>query len=266
MNLNLARYVKDSKKGSYKHIGDKRKAKENRSPSLNEVQDLMTQNMEKAEVLNAFFASVSTNKTGLQESQVPETRGKGWSKEDVRLLEEDQILTEELLMYGLDEQTVRWIENWLNGWVQRVVISSMNKFADDTKLGGAADTPECCAAIQRDLNRMEKWANKNLLKFNNGKCKILHMGRNKPMHKYMLVATQLESSFAEKDLGILLDTKLNMSQQFSFAAKKYKRDMDTLERVQQKATRMMKGLEHLSYEIRLRELGLFSLEKRRLEG
>ncbi|GAB0206527.1 mitochondrial enolase superfamily member 1 [Grus japonensis] len=66
---------------------------------------------------------------------------------------------------------------------------------------------------------LEKWVDRNFMQFN--KCKILHLGRNNTIHQYMLGAAQLESSLAEKDLGILVDnTKFNMSQQCAFAVKK----------------------------------------------
>ena len=69
------------------------------------------------------------------------------------------------------------------------------------------DTQEGCAATHRDLDRLEKWADRNVMKFNKQKCKILHLRRDNSVHQYMLKAIQLESSLAEKDLKVSVGTK-----------------------------------------------------------
>jgi len=102
---------------------------------------------------------------------------------------------------------------------------SLSKFADDTKLNGAVDTPEGQNAIQRDLDKHGKWPCVNLMKFNKVKSKVLHMVQGNPHYQYRPGDEVIESSSAKKDLQTVVDEKLDMSHQCVLAAQRANRTL-----------------------------------------
>ncbi|GAB0190685.1 mitochondrial enolase superfamily member 1 [Grus japonensis] len=152
------------------------------------------------------------------------------------------ILVSKLERHGFDGWTSWWIRNWLDVHTQTVAVNSsmfqrrpvtngvlwglalglalfnifvgdmdsgiectLSKFANNTKLCGVVNMLDGRDAIQRDLDRLERWANANIMKFNKTKCKVLHVGRHNLKHKYRLGRDWIESSPEEKDLGVLVD-------------------------------------------------------------
>ena len=73
---------------------------------------------------------------------------------------------------------------------------------------------------RRELEWLGGWEESNRMKFNKSKSQILHFGHNNPLQCYRLGTVWLDGAQAERDLGVLVESRLNMSQQCALVAKK----------------------------------------------
>ena len=168
---------------------------------------------------------------------------------------------------GIDGEVARWIENWLEGRRQRVVVNGqssdwapvtsgvpqgsvlgpllfiiyindiddgiaakISKFADDTKLGANVREPGSLESLQEDLRKIGEWSDKWQMPFNNTKCKVMHIGFRNPRSDYSLQGTVLESTETEKDLGVVISSDLKFSKQCIEAEKKAQKILGYIKR------------------------------------
>ena len=246
---------------------------------------------------------------------------------------------------GITGEVGDWIEDWLSGRKQRVVInglssgwrdvtsgvpqgsvlgpllfiiyindldlgliSKISKFADDTKMGVNANDKESIKQLQIDLDKIGEWSQKWQMPFNVEKCKVMHIGYKNTNADYSLLGKKIESCNEEKDLGVIISKDLQFSKQCTEVEKKaqkllgyikrqfntrkkdtiltlynalvrphleyavqfwsptQRKDIEKLESVQARATKLIPSIRHLGYQKRLEHLNLYSLEKRRLRG
>ena len=146
---------------------------------------------------------------------------------------------------GISGKILLWIEQWLTGRKQSVVLnnviskwrpvlsgvpqgsvlgpilfliyindiddcvsSKISKFADDTKLFHKVSDLEDNDRLQSDLQRLTEWANVWQMEFNASKCKVLHFGNSNRSFSYNINSVSLEATNSEKDLGVYISNDL----------------------------------------------------------
>ena len=157
-------------------------------------------------------------------------------------------LVAKLESYGIKGKLLRWIEEFLTGRQQYVIVNGEKSspgrvtsgipqgtvlgpllfvvyindilenlsaegflFADDTKIFRAITSRDDSLNLQSDIDALEKWSKKWGMEFNRKKCHVLSLGKfenTKHTHRYQLGGDEIEHVFMEKDLGITIDSEL----------------------------------------------------------
>ena len=170
----------------------------------------------------------------------------------------DAVPRKRLLMklehYGIRGCLAKWIESWLVGKSQSVVVigtyssqamvksgvpqgtvlgplmfllyindigneinSNLRLFADDSILYGIVNNFQDAQALQADLNKLVEWAQKWQMTFNSSKCVMLRVSRsvNDVDFSYEMMGRLLESVESHKYLGVEIDRKLSWNKHIS---------------------------------------------------
>ncbi|GAB0208136.1 mitochondrial enolase superfamily member 1 [Grus japonensis] len=193
--------------------------------------------MEKAEVLNDFFASVSTGKCLSHTAQV--TEGRDWENAEPPTVGEDQVreYLRNLKVHksmGPDEMHPRVLRELADEVARPLSIIFEKSWQSsevpiDWKRGNI--TPIFKKGKKEDPGNYRLVSLTSVPgKINKAKCKVLHMGQGNPKHNYRLGREWIESSPEEEDLGVLIDERLNMSRQCALAAQKANRALGCIKR------------------------------------
>ncbi len=167
-------------------------------------------------------------------------------------------LISKLKSYGFNQQITNWVKSFLTSRIQQVVVNGKKSwwmnvtsgipqgsvlgpvlfvlfindlpetvssevflFADDTKIFKVIKGNEDQKRLREDLNALNEWSEKWLLKFHPGKCKHMHVGKSVPDSvTYSLNSTNLQSITQEKDIGVIIDADLEFESHISEKVKK----------------------------------------------